>query len=174
MAMDRTLTTDRLVLAPYAVADFEELAGLWGDPLVTRFIGGEPKSREQVWSQVLRSVGHWSVLGFGFWTLRDRQGGQLLGEVGFGDHRRDMTPSFAGAPEMGWVVAPAQQGRGLAAEAVRAALGWAEAHLPSRLVCMIHPEHAASIRLAEAFGFQPFATTEYHKQPATLFERLKP
>ena len=63
-----------------------------------------------------------------------------------------------GLPELGWVLATRVHGKGYATEAVRAAIAWGDANIRSsgsglgRTVCIIHPEHARSIRVAEKCG----------------------
>ena len=75
--------------------------------------------------------------------------GAYLGEAGFQDMRRDMTPSIEGLPEAGWSLVAAAHGRGLATEAVRAMLAWADGNLDFvRTVCIIDDGNAASLRLA--------------------------
>ena len=166
------LETERLVLRGHRVADFAECSVMWGDAEVTRFIGGRAFPKDEVWTKLLRYVGHWSVLGFGFWVLEDKGSGRFVGEVGFADFKRDIEPSLEGAPEIGWVLAPWAHGRGLATEAVRAALGWGATGLPSkRTVCLISPENVASIRVAEKCGYREFRRTTYKGQPTLLFER---
>ena len=96
---------------------------MWGDPRVTRHIGGRPFTRDEVWAKILRYVGHWSLLGYGYWVVEDRASGSFLGEAGLADFKRGIGPGFDGAPEIGWVLAPAAQGAGVATEAVRAVLG---------------------------------------------------
>ena len=94
-------------------------------------------------------TGHWALLGYGYWAVTDRDSGRFLGAAGFGDYLRDIDPPIDGTPEAGWVMTTAAQGLGLAREAVGAALDWADRHLPApRTVCIISPDHAASLRLA--------------------------
>jgi RimJ/RimL family protein N-acetyltransferase len=167
-----TLVTERLILRGHRLEDFADCSAMWGDPEVTRFIGGRAFPKDEVWTKLLRYVGHWSVLGFGFWVLEEKHTGRFVGEVGFADFKRDLQPSIEGIPEVGWVLAPWAQCRGLATEAVRAALGWGASHLPSqRTVCLISPENVASIRVAEKCGYREFHRTTYKNQPTVLFER---
>jgi RimJ/RimL family protein N-acetyltransferase len=164
--------TERLVLRGHRLEDFADCSAMWGDAEVTRFIGGRPFPSDEVWTKLLRYVGHWSVLGFGFWVLEEKGTGRFVGEVGFADFRRDIQPSLEGAPEVGWVLAPWAHRRGFATEAVRAALGWGAAHLPAqRTVCLISPENLASIRVAEKCGYREFHRTTYKGSPTLLFER---
>jgi RimJ/RimL family protein N-acetyltransferase len=177
MTIDNTpsipaLDTERLTLRGHTLADFDECAALWGDPQVTRYIGGRPFTEEEVWARVLRYVGMWALLGLGYWVVRERETGRFVGELGLADFRRDVSPPLDGAPEAGWVLAPWAHGRGFATEAVRVALAWGDAHLAApRTVCMIAPENAASIRVAEKCGFREFTRTTYKSSETILFER---
>jgi RimJ/RimL family protein N-acetyltransferase len=167
-----TIETERLVLRRHGLEDAAASAALWADPEVTRFIGGRPSTAEEAWARLLRYAGHWALLGFGYWVVQDRATGRLIGEAGFADFRRGVGPRFDGVPEIGWALAPSAQGRGLAREAVQAALAWADARPGAgRTVCMIAPENPRSIRLAEACGYREFGTTFYKEQPTILFER---
>jgi RimJ/RimL family protein N-acetyltransferase len=170
VAMDRSIHTPRLTLRPHAREDFEESADMWADPEVTRFIGGRPCTREEAWTRLLRNVGHWQVLGFGYWVVRDAEG-RFVGEVGFADFQREIEPRLD-APEAGWVLAPWAHGRGLATEAMRAVLAWGEQHFGSpRSCCIIDPDNAMSIRVAEKCGFVQIADGSYRGTPALIFRR---
>jgi RimJ/RimL family protein N-acetyltransferase len=164
--------SERLVLLPHTANDFDDSFALWSDERVTLHIGGKPSTREEVWARVLRYVGHWAELGFGYWTLREKATGRFVGEVGFADFRREMTPPFGAAPEAGWVVMPWAHGRGFATEAVRAAIGWLEAARGrERTVCMINPENDASIRVASKCGYVEYGRTTYKGRLVILHER---
>ncbi len=169
------IETPRLRLAPPALADFEDSARLWGDADITRYIGGKPSTRGEAWARLHRHAGQWALLGFGFWTVRERASDRFVGEVGLADFQRGLGPRFDGCPEAGWVLAPWAQGAGFATEAVLAALDWAARHLPAdRAVCMIHPENAASLRVAAKAGFTPFEESAFNGSPAILLERSLP
>ncbi len=166
------LETERLVLRGHRLEDFAECSAMWGNAEVTRFIGGKPFPPDEVWTKVLRYVGHWALLGYGFWLLEEKGSGRFVGEVGFANFKRDIQPSLGEAPEAGWVLAPWAHGKGLATEAVRGALGWGAMHLASaRTVCLIGPENLASIRVAEKCGYREFQRTTFKGQPTLLFER---
>ncbi|HVK73496.1 MAG TPA: GNAT family N-acetyltransferase [Kofleriaceae bacterium] len=169
-----SLATDRLTLRGHRIEDYDECVALWGDAVVTRYIGGRPFTAEEVWARVLRYVGHWALLGFGYWVVRERATGRLVGEVGFADFHRDIVPSFEGRPEAGWVLAPWAHGKGCATEAVGAVLAWGDAHLKSdRTVCLIDPDNLASIRVAEKVGYRELARTTYKGDPSIVFERQR-
>jgi RimJ/RimL family protein N-acetyltransferase len=155
--------------------DFVQCAEMWADPIVTRYIGGRPFSEEETWARFLRYVGHWQLLGFGYWAIEEKASRRFVGECGFADFKRDMEPSIKGLPEIGWVLIPAAHGKGYATEAVRAAIDWGESNLDAvRMVCLIDPGNAASMRVAQKCGFRECARTKYKEHSAILFDRLKP
>ncbi|KFG68042.1 GNAT family N-acetyltransferase [Microvirga sp. BSC39] len=167
-----TVETDRLILRGHRLEDFADSLALWTDPESVRFISGKPSTREEAWARMLRYAGHWSLLGFGYWVVTDRMTGRFVGEVGFGNFKRDIEPSLEAMPEIGWVLAVDQHGRGYATEAAQAAVAWGEAHFgPIRTACIIAPENGPSIRVAEKCGYREFQRTTYKDQPTILFVR---
>jgi RimJ/RimL family protein N-acetyltransferase len=166
------IETARLKLRGHCLEDFDACAAMWADPLVTRFVGGKPFTREETWAKVLRYVGHWSLLGFGYWAVEDRATRSFVGEVGFADFKRDLQPSLEHMPEMGWVLASSVHGRGYATEAVQAALTWGDTHFESsRTACLIHPDNLASIRVAEKCGYRELRRSTYKGHIAVVFAR---
>lgn len=168
------IQTARLILRGHRLEDLEGSRTMWGDPSVTRHIGGRPFTGEEVWGRLLRHPGHWALMGFGYWVVREKDSGRFVGEVGFADLHRDIIPSLEGVPEIGWVLSPPFHGKGLATEAARAAIAWCEDHIgAARTVCIIDPENRASIAVAAKCGYREFARTTYHGSPAILFERAR-
>jgi RimJ/RimL family protein N-acetyltransferase len=169
-----TVVTARLIMTPVSLDDLADVVTLWREPDVYRHIGGKPFSEEDCWNRLLRDIGHWTTLGHGLWTVRMKATGTYAGVAGFADFRREMSPSFGDAPEGGWVMAPWTQRQGLASEAVGAALEWVEAVLdPPRTVCMIAPDNQPSLRLADRFGYAPYAATQYKGSEVVLLERRR-
>ena len=167
------LTTERLILRPHALDDFADCVAMWSDPAVTRFITGRPSTPEEVWARILRYAGGWKLMSFGYWVICERSSGHFLGEGGFHDLKRDFQPPFDGAPEIGWGLTPAAQGQGYAHEATRAMLNWSDAALDAeRTVCLIGPENAPSLKLADRLGYREYARTDYRGEPVILFERF--
>jgi RimJ/RimL family protein N-acetyltransferase len=71
------LETERLKLRGHRLDDFAPCAAMWADPLVTRHIGGIPLSAEESWTRLLRYVGHWALLGFGYWVVEEKATGNF-------------------------------------------------------------------------------------------------
>lgn len=166
-----TLETDRLILSAHGLEDFDDVARLWSDPEVTRFIGGRPSTTEESWARLLRYAGAWTLMGYGFWAFRDKATGAYLGEGGLLQARRALEPAFGSTPEVGWALAPSAHGKGYALEALGAVLGWADGEGHDRTACMIEPSNTPSIRLAEKLGFAEYARTTYHGARINLYAR---
>lgn len=166
------LETQRLRLRGHGVGDFLFSASMWADPQVTRYISGRGFSEEESWSRLLRYIGHWTLFGYGYWLVEERGSGAFVGEVGFADYHRDLTPSLDGVPEIGWVLATGAHGKGYASEVVRAVVAWGDEHFGSiRTACIIHPENTPSIRVAVKCGYREQGTATYKGVASLLFIR---
>jgi RimJ/RimL family protein N-acetyltransferase len=169
--MHATLQTRRLTLSPMTAADFDDLVELWSDEVFARAIFPAALSAEEVWMRLLRDIGHWEALGYGNWAVRETSSGAFVGTAGILEFRRTLEAPFVG-PELGWGVAPRFQRRGMAMEAVTAALEWSERSLGAvRTVCMIHADNAPSHALAARLGYRPYDRTAYKGGDYLLLER---
>lgn len=143
---------------------------MWADPVVVRYVGGIPTTREQSWQKALRNIGYWTAFGFGMFAVRDHQA-RFVGEVGVWESKRDTDPVYEGL-EAGWVLAPWAHGQGLATEALAAALAWFDqTHGPRDIMCMIDPPNAPSRRVAAKHGFVETHRARYHDAEVMLFNR---
>jgi RimJ/RimL family protein N-acetyltransferase len=166
------LETERLRLRGYRASDLDAQWASMTDPEVVRFLGGVPQSREETWRKILGSPGLWALLGYGYWVAERLEDGAYVGQIGFADFKRDMTPGIENIPEMGWIVARNAQGRGYATEAVLAALAWAdETFGGGEIVAIISHDNVASIRIAEKGGFTRREEAVYKGEPVLLFRR---
>jgi RimJ/RimL family protein N-acetyltransferase len=166
------LETERLRLRCHRVDDFADCAAMWADPAVITYVGGKPLTAEEVWARLVRYVGHWALLGFGFWAVEEKGTGRFVGDLGFMHFKRDIEPSLADAPEIGWILASHAHGKGYATEAVRAAVAWGERRFGSaRTACIINPENTASIRVAEKCGYTGPLDATYKDHPIFMFFR---
>ena len=168
--MSPVLETERLQLRRHQAADFDACCRLWGRAEVTRYIGGRPSTPEEVWSRLLRYVGHWDLLGYGYFAVVEKQSGVMVGEFGLADFHRAIDPPLI-VPEAGWVLHSDHHGKGFAAEALAALLGWADAQKMMRTCCLIDPENAPSLRLAQRVGYVEEKTVSYHDKPTILLVR---
>jgi len=165
------IETARLALRPPQLSDFEETSVLWADPEVVRFISGKPSTREESWARLHRNIGLWTAHGYGPLIVREKATGRLVGELGLANFGREIDPPV-GPLEAGWVLATWAHGKGFATEAVTACLDWARDRFAGqRATCIIDPDNAASIRVAERCGFRPCGHADYKGSSVAMFER---
>jgi RimJ/RimL family protein N-acetyltransferase len=152
------LLTDRLVLRPFVPADLDDLAPLhaeasfWWYPLRTGM------SRDDTEAFLERVIGRYESDGFGVEAVLDRDSGAMIGWAGLAVPH--FLPDILPAVEVGWRLAPAARGRGLATEAGAAALGWGftEGAL-DRVVSIYEPANLASGQVMARLGFTYWRTS---------------
>jgi len=170
MAAIPTLKTERLILRGPTLTDFPDLLAMWSDPEVVRHVGGVPFADEEVWARLLKYLGHWELLGYGTFIVRDKAGA-FVGEVGLFDLHRAVVPAID-VPEVGWVLARNAHRKGYATEAVQRILMWGEQHIgPKQFTCMIDVDNTASHRVAEKCGFSKQAQLTYKASPVIVYRR---
>jgi RimJ/RimL family protein N-acetyltransferase len=138
------------------------------DPEVMRYIGGA-LDRAQSWRQMALHAGHWALRGYGNWAVERKSDGVLLGRCGL------WNPEGWPGVEIGWKFARHAWGQGYATEAARAALawGWTVLNAP-RLISVIHPDNASSIRVAERLGLRSTRHDIVNGQALVIFEIERP
>lgn len=147
--MKHVLETERLILRPIdAAKDFEPWARAMADENTVRYLGTKPMSRANAWRNMAMVMGHWTIRGYGFFSLESKATGEWVGRVG------PWFPEGWPEPEIGWTISPDHLRQGYAIEAARASLdyvfntlGW------EQVIHVILPGNAASIAVAEKLGF---------------------
>ena len=121
---------------------------LWGDPVVTRFIGG-PFSSEEVEERLKSEIDSMSADNVQYWPLFLLRGDMHVGCAGLRPHRpKDQLY------EMGFHLRPAYWGQGLAVEAGRAVIALAFDTIGAKgLFAGHHPRNTASRSVLEKLGF---------------------
>lgn len=171
MSGERLIVTERLELSVPSNDDLWPMHAIVADPATGRFLPSD-QSLAGHYNRFSRNAGSWLLRGYGSFMLRER-GGELIGNVGVFHTFRGLGADFDDSPEAGWILRADRVGRGLAHEAMTAALTWFEReHGRQRIVCMISPGNAPSIRLAEKLGFVPLREAVLPDgDPVRLFER---
>ena len=160
-----TLQTPRLLQRAFAESDLDEMSALMANPDFMRFSLGV-FSREQTAGFLERM------------RARDRDGlpsqfgvvfqpdEKLIGYCGFFPQVVDEIDEL----EIGYRLHPDYWGKGIATEAARAVRdhGFDELQLP-RLISLIHPDNAASRRVAEKNGMTPEKETVFRGFPTIVF-----
>jgi len=171
------LETERLVLREHRLEDFAFYAAIWADPRTTRDFRDTIQAfdEEECWRRFLRVFGQWKLFGYGMWGLEEKTSGHYIGSVGFFHARRAMDVPYRDAPEAGWLIAPDLHGKGLATEAIRAAMAWADANIAApETWCMIAPKNIPSQKIAERFGYRRAADAQYKGDTMQTYLRLRP
>ena len=141
------LETERLLLRQFREDDLDDWARITSDAAVMRYVGGSPFTREEAWRSLGYALGHWQIRGFGLWAAQEKSSGRLVGRIGL--YQPEGWPGL----EVGWLVDRARWGEGLASEGGAASLAHAfEALAAERVISVIEPPNAASIRVAEKIG----------------------
>lgn len=164
------LETERLLLKHFTLDDFSALKACWADPEMVKISHGEMPTSEAIWGRLLRYIGHWQALGYGYWAVFEKATNQYIGAFGFQDAHRDITPALP-YPEAGWTLVAEARGKGYANEGVAAILRWADEALPSPLCCIIAEDNARSNHLAERFHFRYEDTRDYRGKKVRLLIR---
>ena len=160
------LETARLRLRLWRDEDVEHLHRLNTDPEFVRWLtpGGRPHTRAETEAQLARFRGDWEAHRFGIWAVEELGSGRFVGRIGVRYHRL-----WPDDPELGWGLDPAVWGRGYATEGGRAALRHAFETLPvERLVSIVLPENAPSIRVMDRLGFSQWREVPWPDGGATL------
>ena len=169
-----TLETERLILRHYRKEDFRPHHAIISDPDVMRHFTGPTISAEDCWRRVSASVGSWSLLGFGGWAVVRKADDRLVGTVSLFNAWRDLEPQFGEEPEMGWIFAREVHRQGIAGEACRAALDWADSTFaPPTVWAIIAPSNEPSFRLAERLGFERVGETLYNDELTAVLKRTR-
>ncbi len=164
-----SIETARLVLRSFEESDLDEYARICGDSEVMRFLGGRPFDRAETWRHMATMLGHWELRGYGMWAAEEKSTGVLVGRIGF--NQFEGWPGF----EIAWTLGRPHWGRGFATEGARAALDHAFTELQqSHVISLIHPENAASTRVAERIGERFEGTTELFGTKVSIYGVRRP
>lgn len=151
------LETPRLILRPPVAEDLDGYVELMSDPEHVQFIGGaQPPST--VWRQMMTVAGAWSLQGFAFFSVIEKESGRWIGRLG------PWEPEGWPGHEVGWSVLRSEAGKGYATEGSAAAMDWAFRTLdwPDVIHC-IDPDNIGSQKVAERLGSANLGPT---KMPA--------
>jgi RimJ/RimL family protein N-acetyltransferase len=140
-----TLETERLILRAPSLSDFEPLCAFY-DSARAKYVGGQMDA-EKVWRHLALEAGHWTLMGYGRWTLVEKASELPCGMVGL------WNPEGWPEPEIGWDLFDGFGGKGYATEAALAArsfaydvLGW------NTVISLIASENHASRSVAQRMG----------------------
>lgn len=141
------METSRLQLRIFTPDDLDDLAGIFSDPLVLKYLQpGKAATREETQTALLSMIRHWQRHGYGRWAVIHRATNKL---IGYGGLR-----CFDGTPELVYLLARPYWNCGLATELARGCLeyGFLQ-HKFERIIAVARPDNLASRRVMEKVGF---------------------
>lgn len=148
------IVTDRLQLEPLAVHHASEMVETLSSPDLYTHIGGTSPSRSELERlYALQSAGASPTGDAGWlnWIVRETAESAAVGYV-----QATVTRAETGyQADIAWVIGVDSQGQGFGTEAARAMVDWLADHLVTVLQAAIHPDNAASARIADRLGLQP-------------------
>jgi RimJ/RimL family protein N-acetyltransferase len=161
---DRELETERLRFRPLRESDFPVIERHCADINVMRFLGGKTLDTAQAWRHMAYQIGHWQLLGYGYYAVEEKATGIFVGRCGYTNHAG--WPAF----ELGWTIWPEYQGRGFASEAANMLLRYAFDKLDQpHVVSLIHRDNAPSRRVAEKLGEKIEGEAEVLGMPVLIY-----
>jgi RimJ/RimL family protein N-acetyltransferase len=183
------IESERLLLRRITRDDYEFFAHLHATPEVVRYImNGQPRSAEELRAWVER-VAMYTRPNLGFLAVVRKSDGRLIGRCGLSElvveanaappaiprgwFQRAQAPAdteLLDTPDLGYTFDPASWGHGYATEAARCVFEYARANLEwSRIVSVIHPDNARSLRVAERSGLRRDGQVEIMEQTMERF-----
>ena len=165
------LTTRRLHLRPFTLADQEAIHAVYADPEVMRYVGHGAHRTMAETATALRVYG--DVLtrrGYSFLAVVERATGALIGDAG-------LHPLGGVGPdvELGYTLARGAWGRGYATELGAALVEYAFGVLGvPRVVAQVEPDNRASRRVLEKLGMREVETRTAYGRPHLLYAVTPP
>lgn len=161
------LSTARLHLRPFAASDLNAVQEIYHDPVMTQYLyNGAPWDCARIRLEMTRFLKPHDRPDYAPLAVIERSTGKLIGDAGL------MAWSIAGKPEveLSYTIRQDRWGQGYATEAAGAVRDWAYGTLGlTRLVALIRPENAPSIRIALKLGFLRDKTIELRGQRQFLY-----
>jgi len=146
--------TARLIGRHLRLSDVDALFAVYGDAEAMRWVGdGEPLDRAQCREWVAVSERNYRTRGYGMSALVDRADGETVGFCGL------VHPGGQAEAELKYAFRREHWGRGLATEAARAMLSYAQQALGlQHAIATAYPQNLASLRVLRKAGMHPACT----------------
>ena len=140
------LETERLIFRQWKKEDYPAFAAFYSVKENALFVGGI-KTPEASWRLMASYIGHYTLKGYSYLAVEEKQSGKLIGTIGLWNS--DPWPE----PELGYWLLPDSQGKGFGVEAGIAVKNYALDGLQLKsLVSYIDPLNEPSKKLALRLG----------------------
>ncbi len=160
------LETERLILRDFTLEDVQKLVPILSDPRVMQFSPKGVLSTAETQAKIEEFIASYQQHGFGKWAVVLKETHQLIGYCGIILEHIDGVDE----PEVGYRLAPACWGQGLATEAARAAIryGVDQLRLPY-IFGIVEPANTASVNILKKLGMTYNRTTVLYGSEVDLY-----
>jgi ribosomal-protein-alanine N-acetyltransferase len=144
------LETERLRLRPFRAGDLKTLHALYGDAENLKYWGTDPSPSLEETRRMMRWHIAYHPFQYMLWAVEEKASKRVIGMINY--HRREMRERRV---DVGWMTAPAVQGKGYMTEAGRALLRYLIDRLKIHKVeALIRADNKPSAALAKRLGFR--------------------
>lgn len=151
--------TEHLRLRRVRADDLDAAVDVHTDPAANRYRPDGIRNPAEVAQTLDTWIRRWETQQISYWAVELRDTGEVIGFGGLSD----VEDSGERILNLYYRFRPSAWGRGYASEMTRVALRWAREHRPDLpVVITTMPDNAASVRLAEKFGFVPIRERHEH------------
>ena len=142
------LETERCLIRETTVEDVEDFYRIYSEPSITKYMESlyeDPEEERAYARDYIDKV--YSFYGFGIWTVVDKAHNAVIGRAGL-CYREGYDD-----PELGFVIAAHEQGKGYAAEVCRAIVQYGHEELGfERILAFVQPDNRASVKVCAKLG----------------------
>lgn len=176
------ITTERLILRAPEAGDLAWQQTWLNTPAVLRHLDGEALPADRFAAGFADNAAAMARGEPAFWMVMLRDGGALVGKCGLSQvEQPPAPPALSGGVQVGWTLAEAYWGKGLASEAARAAIGYGFDRLGlGEIWGQTSDSNLASTRLMARLGFARCAELDYIdpgypavNNPTTVYRLLR-
>jgi ribosomal-protein-alanine N-acetyltransferase len=164
------LETEHLLFRPLTLSDLDDMAALYADPEIMRYLGG-PRDRNEVERVLNGYIRDYQMYGHSFFATILKSDQSFIGHCGLLNQEVEDQPEV----ELGYILARPYWQNNLAIEGIQALkdYGLSELGFP-RLISLIPAENKVSIHIAEKIGMKFSHKVDQWGQTFHLYAVQKP
>lgn len=168
--MDMILETPRLVIRRLSSSDVKSLKPILGDSEVMKYSLKGALNEEGIKEYIDKILSHYDRHGYGLWGIVQKGTDELIGIAGLIYQILEDSPFT----ELAYRLARKHWGKGFATEAAKAILEYAFNTLNiDRLISIIEPGNAASVKVAIRVGMTRVKSTKFHEFSVDIYSTQK-
>jgi len=157
------LASERLLFRQHIMADIDDYCAMEMDPDVRRYVGGQPRTREEAERRFMGAVKPVSDQ-LSMWATVLKENGEYIGRCGVYPHFKPDGGVFEDEGALGFYIAREYWRKGFATEAGEAFIKFGFGQLGlNRIVTAVQAGNDASIHILEKLQFELVSTEVVHR-----------